>query len=375
MNYRPLGQTGIQVSEIALGTMTWGQRAIGEREAHEQLDYAVAQGVNLVDTAEMYPMPPSPKTWGRSDEILGSWIAQSGKRDKIVLATKMMGRTSHFTEVREPPIKADARNIEEALTGSLRRLQTDYIDLFQLHWPDRKTHFFGQQDFNYEPKRDSGAGMAETLEALDKQLKAGRIRAIGLGNETPYGLCRFLNLAEQKNLPRVASIQNPYSLLNRLFEEGLAEQAYHGGVGLLAYSPIAGGALTGKYLRGRRPKGARLSNFKSSRFLTPKAEEATLQYVALAKRYDIDPAQMAIAFVLRQPFVASALIGASNLAQLRHNLWASEVTLSDDLLEGIREVHAKVPNPAPQISDRRGHKDDSVQATGRTSQGQGKARR
>ncbi len=346
MEYRPLGRTGLSVSTVGLGTMTWGNQNT-EAEGHEQMDYAVAQGVNFFDAAEMYPVPPREQTWGRTEEIIGTWFKKTGKRDDIVLATKITGRTENFPSVRGGQTKADQANIDQALADSLKRLQTDWVDLYQLHWPDRKTNFFGQRDYVYDPRHDGGTPIEETLEALDKQVKAGRIRAIGLSNETPFGLHKFLKLAEQKNLPRVASVQNPYSLLNRLYEIGLAELSIHEDAGLLAYSPIAAGVLTGKYLGGRRPKGSRLENATHSRFLNPRAEDATAKYVDIAQRYGLDPAQMAVAFTLRQPFLTSSLVGATSMAQLKNNIGAKDITLSAEVIDEIRQVHDQNPNPAP----------------------------
>ena len=349
MQYRPLGRTGLQVSAIALGTMTWGEQNT-EAQAHEQLDLALAAGVNLVDTAEMYPVPPKPETQGRTESIIGAWLRKTGRRHDIVLATKatgpsrMAGRPGH---VRGGRLLFTRENMFEAVDQSLRRLQTDHIDLYQLHWPDRSTNFFGQLGYTHVPD-EQPTPLEETLAALQELVQAGKLRHVAVSNETPWGLGRCLHLAETRGLPRVASIQNPYSLLNRTFEIGLAEISLREEVGLLAYSPLAFGMLTGKYLAGQRPEGARLTLFERfSRYNGENAERAAYEYVSLFRRHGIDPAQGALAFVTSRPFVTANIIGATTLEQLRSNLDSIDLTLPPEVLEGIEAIHRRIPNPAP----------------------------
>ncbi len=342
MKYRTLGDSGIRVSEICLGTMTFGQQN-SEEEGHAQLDLAFGQGVNFIDTAELYPIPPQGQTQGRTEEIIGSWLARRGRRQEVVIATKVCGAADWIPHIRSGRTRLDAANIEAACEASLRRLGTDYIDLYQTHWPDRKTNFFGR--LGYHPEADEEATpIEETVRALTRLVEQGKVRAIGVSNETPWGLCRYLH-AEGA---RVVSIQNPYSLLNRSYEVGLAEFAHRERVGLLAYSPLGFGVLTGKYLGGRRPPGSRLALFPEYRRYTgPAAQAATEKYVRLAREHGLDPAQMALAFVLSRPFLTSAVIGATTLEQLEHNLASAELTLSGEVLDGIEAIHAEHPNPSP----------------------------
>lgn len=350
MEYRKLGATDIDVSLIGLGTMTWGEQN-SERDAHEQIDYALAQGVTLIDAAEMYPVPPRPETQGRTESYIGTWLAKNpAKRDKIVLATKIAGpaRQPHNPRhIRGEGNQFDRANLVEAVDGSLRRLQTDYIDLYQLHWPDRSTMTFGRT--NYPWVDDSyTVPIEETLTALAELVKAGKIRHIGVSNETPWGVAQFLHAAEKLNLPKIVSIQNPYSLLNRTFEAGLSEFTHREGVGLLAYSPLAFGWLTGKYEGGARPAGARITLFERfARYSKPEAVAAASAYVALAKQHGITPTQMALAFINTRPFTTSNLVGATTLAQLTENIGSVDVTLSDDIIKDIEALHQKQPNPAP----------------------------
>ncbi|MGE8499772.1 MAG: NADP(H)-dependent aldo-keto reductase [Pseudomonas sp.] len=351
MNYRPLGNSGIQVSVIGLGTMTWGHQN-SEADAHQQLDYALSQGVNLVDTAEMYPTPTRGDTWGSTERFIGSWLAKSKRRQDIVLASKAVGpaRTPSQNHIRGGQSHHDAKNLRAALQGSLDRLQTDYLDLYQLHWPDRATNFFGLRDYPWV-EDDESVAIEETLGVLADLVKEGLIRHIGVSNETPWGVAQFLKASENLGLPRIVSIQNPYSLLNRLYEGGLAEFSHREGVGLLAYSPIAFGVLSGKYLDGAQPEGARLSAGSAygrfARYATPEAESAVRAYVELARSRDLSPAQLALAFVASRPFVTSALSGATSLAQLQENLGSLELQLDDELLTALNAIHARLPNPAP----------------------------
>ncbi|MDR5868525.1 NADP(H)-dependent aldo-keto reductase [Halomonas koreensis] len=343
MQTRPLGRTGLEVSRLCLGTMTFGEQNT-EAEAHEQLDRATAFGINFIDTAEMYPVPPRAATQGRTEAYVGSWLRARGARDDIILATKATG--PGLEHIRGGP-RLTRDQLFRAVDDSLARLQTDYIDLYQLHWPDRSTNFFGR--LGYCPDEDEQATpLEESLSALQELVQAGKIRAVGLSNETPWGVMRALQLAEAWGLPRVASIQNPYSLLNRSFEVGLAEIAHREDVGLLAYSPLAFGTLSGKYLDGARPEGARLTLFERfQRYSGPLADEAIHAYVDIARRHDLDPARMALAFVNSRPFLTSNIIGATTLEQLESNLASESLRLPDEVLEAIEAVHRRYPNPCP----------------------------
>lgn len=346
MEYRQLGRTDLKVSAICLGTMTWGEQNT-EADGHEQMDYAVGQGINFFDTAEMYAVPPRAETFGRTEEIIGTWFAARGGRDRIILATKVVGPGPRFPYIRGGSPRLDRKNMTEALEGSLKRLQTDYVDLYQLHWPDRSTNIFGQLGYNHAAE-SAMTPPEETLEVLDDFVRAGKVRTVGLSNETPWGTMRFLNAAERRGLPRMVSIQNPYSLLNRSFEIGLAECAIREQCGLLAYSPLGGGSLSGKYLEGARPAGARLTLFPHfDRYAKPKGGEATARYVDLAGRSGLDPSQMALAFVTSRPFVTSNIIGATGMDQLRSNIASAALSLSEDVVAEIEAIHAENPNPCP----------------------------
>ncbi len=349
MNRRPLGRTGLQVSEIALGTMTWGEQNT-EQEAHAQLDFALAAGINLIDAAEMYPVPPKPETQGLTERYIGTWLKRSGKRHDVVLATKATGparsavRPSH---VRDGNLLFNRANLFQAVDLSLQRLQTDYIDLYQLHWPDRSTNMFGQLGYRHVADEDT-TPIEETLAALQALVQAGKIRHIGVSNETPWGFARFLHLAGQSGLPRVASIQNPYSLVNRTFEIGLAEIAIREQAGLLAYSPLAFGVLTGKYLDGQRPAGARLTLFdRFTRYGSANTQQAAAAYVQLFREHGIDPAQGALAFVTSRDFVTANIIGATSITQLQSNIASASLQLSAEVREAIEAIHQRWPNPAP----------------------------
>lgn len=346
MDYRPLGRTGLRVSAICLGTMTWGTQNT-EAEAHEQLDCALDRGVNFLDTAEMYPTPYSDAARGRTEEIIGTWLADRGTRDKVVLATKALGPGRNFANVRGGPRFTKAQ-LAQAVDESLRRLRTDYIDLYQLHWPERPANYFGKLGFDIPEDGRDWTPLEETLAALDDLVKAGKIRHVGLSNETPWGTMRFLELAEQGQGPRMASIQNPYSLLNRSFEAGLGEIAVREDCGLLAYAPLGAGTLTGKYLHGAQPEGARLTLYpQNSRYRTPQGEKAVAAYLDIARRHGLDPAQMAIAYVLARPFTTAAIIGATKMVQLRNNIAAMDLRLSDEVLGEIESVHKVYTYPCP----------------------------
>jgi aryl-alcohol dehydrogenase-like predicted oxidoreductase len=348
MRYRKLGNTDIDVSLICLGTMTWGEQNT-EAEAHQQMDYAVSQGVNFFDTAELYAIPPRAETYGLTERYIGSWLQKTGKRQDIILASKVAGPAEGWLpHIRnEAARRLDRANIQAAVDASLQRLQTDYIDLYQLHWPDRKTNFFGQLGYQHQPD-DSFVPVEETLQALQEQVQAGKIRHIGLSNETPWGVMKFAQLADQMNLPRVLSVQNPYSLLNRSFEVGLAEVAMREQVGLLAYSPLGFGVLSGKYLNGAKPDGARITRWPEySRYTNPQAQAATAAYVALAQQHGLDPAQMALAYVNSRDFLTANIIGATHMDQLQSNIASADIELSDEVLEGIEQIHRQHPNPSP----------------------------
>lgn len=344
MELRKLGQTDLQVTKICLGTMTWGEQNT-EAEAHEQMDYALERGINFFDTAEMYPVPPIAKTQGLTEQYIGTWFAKSGHRDKVILATKI-GSTG--LDYIRPDANLRADQIIEAVEGSLKRLQTDYIDLYQLHWPSRATNYFGQLGYTQPADNNKDVPIEETLRALDKLIASGKIRSIGLSNETPWGVAEFLRCSREFGLARVASIQNPYNLLNRAFEVGLAEFAHREDVGLLAYSPLGMGMLTGKYRNGAKPEGARLSKFtRFQRYMSELAESTTELYLQIADKHGLDAGQMALAYVNDRPFTTSNIIGATSKEQLKINIDSADVSLSEEVLAEIEAVHSVQPNPCP----------------------------
>lgn len=346
MIYRPLGKTDIQVSALALGSMTWGEQN-SEAEAFGQIRRAQAAGINFIDTAEMYPVPPKAETSGATETIIGNYFKHRGGRSDWIIASKAAAPGNGISHIRNGRNHFDRDNLVAAVEGSLKRLQTDYIDLYQLHWPDRQTNFFGQLGYQHEPDAHI-TPIEETLEALDELVRSGKIRHIGLSNETPWGVSRFLHLAATRGWPRVVSIQNPYNLLNRTFEVGLAEIAIREQVGLLAYSPLAFGLLSGKYENGARPANARLTLYERfQRYNSPQARRAASAYIALAREHGVEPAQLALAYVTQQPFVTSNIIGATSLEQLESNLASIELKLSDELLAAIERIHTEQPNPAP----------------------------
>ncbi|WP_341581422.1 NADP(H)-dependent aldo-keto reductase [Marinobacter metalliresistant] len=345
MQTRKLGKTDIDVTLICLGTMTWGEQNT-EQEAFEQLDYAVAEGINFIDAAEMYPVPPRAGTQGLTETYLGNWLARRGRRDDLVIASKVAGPGNGLTYLRNGP-RLTRNHIIEACDASLKRLQTDYIDLYQVHWPDRSTNFFGRLGYEHNPD-EQFTPIEETLEALDELVKAGKIRHVGLSNETPWGTMEYLRLARERGWPRVASIQNPYNLLNRSFEVGMAEIAHREQAGLLAYSPLAFGMLSGKYLGGKWPEKARMTLYERfSRYTSDRGMEATRAYVELARQHGLSPVQMALAYVSSRSFVTSNIIGATSMEQLRENIGSTRITLSSELQEAIEAIHQEFTYPCP----------------------------
>ena len=345
MKYTTLPNTDIQVSKICLGTMTFGQQNT-EAEGHAQMDYALEQGVNFFDTAEMYSVPARQETYGSTERILGTWFQKTGNRDKVVLASKIAGPNPNFTYMREKNDFSPA-SIQYALDKSLERLQTDYIDLYQLHWPERKTNFFGQRGFKVQDDawEDNIHAVLETLNGFIQQ---GKIKHIGLSNEIPWGIMRFLEESKYHNLPRIKTIQNPYSLLNRLYENGSAEIGIRENVGLLAYSPMAFGVLSGKFLTGEAHPNARINLFPQfSRYNSEQSAAATRLYHEIAQQNGLTLTQLALAFIEQQPFVTSTIIGATTMEQLKENIDTINVTLSEELLQAIDGVQAKIPDPAP----------------------------
>jgi aryl-alcohol dehydrogenase-like predicted oxidoreductase len=346
MKYNTLGRTELSVSEICLGTMTWGSQN-SEAEAHEQMDYALEKGVNFFDTAELYPTTPvKAETHGRTEELIGTWLKKGGKRKDIVLATKIAGGGRPHIRDGQPITPS---TIVEAVEASLTRLQTDYIDLYQIHWPNRGHYHFRSSwtyDASGQDTTEAVDGIAEKLEALDKLVKAGKIRAIGLSNETAWGTMQYVRIAEEKGLPRVASIQNEYNLLYRTFDLDLAEVAHHENVGLLSYSPLAAGLLSGKYVGGARPDGSRGTiNRDLGGRLQPLQEPAVKAYLDVAKKHDLDPSQMALAFCLTRPFMASVIIGATTMEQLNTDIASADITLSDAVMADIAAVYRQYPMP------------------------------
>ncbi|MBC9795411.1 NADP(H)-dependent aldo-keto reductase [Sinomicrobium weinanense] len=344
MKYTTLPGTDLKVSKICLGTMTWGEQNT-EAEGHEQMDYALEQGVNFFDTAELYSVPARKETYGSTEKIIGSWFKKTGNRDKIILASKIAGPGYSNKHIRQTGFSKDA--IHEAVDGSLERLQTDYIDLYQLHWPERNANFFGQKGYEHDENEQWQDNFAEILETLNDLIRQGKIRHIGVSNETPYGVMRFLEESRKNSLPKMVTVQNPYSLLNRLYETGLAEISMRENVGLLPYSPLAFGVLSGKYLSGK-PENARITLFPNfSRYSGKQASEATRKYYDLAGKNGLSLAQMALAFVNQQPFVTSNIIGATTMEQLKENIDSIDVELSGEVLKEINNIHKQIPNPAP----------------------------
>lgn len=345
MKYTTLPNTDIKVSKICLGTMTFGQQNT-EADGHAQMDYALDHGVNFFDTAEMYSVPARQETYGSTEKIIGTWFKKTGKREEIVLASKIAGPNPNFTYMREKNDFSPA-SIKFALDQSLQRLQTDYIDLYQLHWPERKANFFGQRGFKVQDDAWED-NIHSVLETLDGFIKEGKINHIGLSNETSWGIMRFLEESKNFNLPRIKTVQNPYSLLNRQFEVGSAEVCIRENVGLFAYSPMAFGVLSGKFLTGESHPNARIKLFPQfSRYNSAQCTEATRLYQEVANKNGLSLTELALAFIEQQPFVTSTIIGATTVEQLKENIDTIKVSLSEEILKEIDAVHAVIPDPAP----------------------------
>lgn len=347
MEYRPLGASELKVSQICLGTMTYGTQT-SEKEAHDQLDLATELGINFIDTAELYPAPASAETWTSSERYIGNWLKHQA-RDRLILATKVVGPAPRkwIGYIRDGPQLSPVQ-IEQALNDSLRRLGTDYIDLYQIHWPARNTNYFGKPGYVYGVDKHDNP-IEETLETLAKLVDSGKVRTIGVSNETPWGLHKYLSVSSSSCTPSIVSVQNPYCLLNRSFEIGMAEFSHRSNIGLLAYSPLAGGALSGKYLNEQQPANARLTLYKNYfyRYTTQASVAAVRQYVEVAHEHNIDPASMALAFVNQQPFVTSTIVGATSLQQLQENIDSVHTQLDDSVLRAIDKIHIANPNPCP----------------------------
>jgi aryl-alcohol dehydrogenase-like predicted oxidoreductase len=347
MEYRELGLTGVKISALCLGTMTFGEQNT-ETDGHAQMDYAVDCGINIFDAAEIYPIPPKPETQGRTEAIIGTWFAARKTRDKIMIATKVAGRSTKIDWLRRDGAlsRQSPAQIMEAVEASLARLKTDYIDLYQLHWPDRPMRIFEGLDYVHLPGESHP--IHEILGTLGKLVAGGKVRFVGLSNETPWGTMTFLKLAEQHGLPRPVSIQNAFNLVNRAFETGLSEIFYREQVSLLAYSPLGQGYLAGKYEGGALPPHSRKTLFdRLGRYEKANGPRAISAYVALAKKHGLDPAQMAIAFTTSRPFVTSTIIGATTMEQLKTDIAAADLKLSDEVLEDIEQIHLDYPNPCP----------------------------
>ena len=345
MKFKKLGTTDINVSLICLGTMTWGTQN-SEKDAFEQMDYSLDQGVNFFDTAEIYSVPPTPESYGKTEKMIGNWFKKRKNREKIILASKVAGHGCEW--IRGGGNNFTEKKIGEAIDESLKRLKTDYIDLYQLHWPERNTNYFGTRDYKHDENESDWNNFETILQALDKYIKSGKIRYVGMSNETPYGLSRYLELSKNKNLPRMMSVQNPYSLVNRTYEVGMSEISIREKCGLLVYYPLAAGALSGKYRNGEMPKNTRMSLFKGwERHLNPLAMKAYDEYYKLSKECKITMVQLAQAFVNSRPFVTSNIIGATTMDQLRENIKSVDIELTGEMMDRINLIHNNNPNPSP----------------------------
>ena len=345
MNYRKLGNTELDVSAICLGTMTWGEQN-NQKEAFEQMDYAIDHGINFFDTAELYAIPPNKKTYGKTEEIIGNWFEQKNNREKIILATKISGPGPSW--IRGGGLQYTKENIEKSVNDSLKRLKTDFIDLFQLHWPERNTNYFGKLGYEHKEEKKWN-DFKSILEILKKIIDQGKIRYIGLSNETAWGLSKFLEISKSFNLPKMMSVQNPYNLLNRTYEVGLAEISIREKSGLLAYSPLAFGFLSGKYRNNNLPDKSRMKLFGEffSRYKSDNSIKAIEDYYKIAKKYNLSLAQMSLAFINSRTFVTSNIIGATTMKQLKENLASINIKLNKEIIEEINSIHKNIPNPAP----------------------------
>jgi aryl-alcohol dehydrogenase-like predicted oxidoreductase len=345
MKYKKLGTTDLDVSLICLGTMTWGTQN-SEKDAFEQMDYSVSKGINFFDTAELYSVPPTAESYGKTEKMIGNWFEKRKNREKVILASKIAGPRCDW--IRGGKNSYNEKNLGEAIDGSLKRLKTDYIDLYQLHWPERSTNCFGLREFNINEEEKEWNSFESILQALEKYIKIGKIRYIGISNETPYGLSKYLELSKSKNLPRIMSIQNPYSLVNRTYEIGMSEISIRDKCGLLVYYPLAAGALSGKYRDGQMPKNSRMALFKGwERMINPLAMKAYDEYYKLAKDNDMTMVQLAQSFVNSRPFVTSNIIGATTMEQLKENIDSINIELTDEIMEKINLIHNNNPNPSP----------------------------
>ena len=346
MNYKKLGNTDLNVSTICLGTMTWGEQN-SEKEGFEQMDFALSQGVNFWDTAEIYSIPMREETYGETEKIIGNWFQKTKKRNDVVLATKVCGNTSN-KYIRGGGNSFGKKKITEALDESLRRLKTDYIDLYQLHWPERSTNFFGDYGYEHDENDKDWTPFEEILESLKKFVEQGKIRYVGLSNETAWGLSKFLELSKMKGLPKMMSVQNPYNLLNRTYEVGLAEISIREQSGLLAYSPLAFGYLTGKYRNNKLPAKSRMQLFKNfNRYKNENGQKAIDEYYKISKKYNLDFTQMSLKFCEIQHFTTSVIIGATTMEQLKTNIESVNVNLNSDIINDINKIQQKYPNPCP----------------------------
>ena len=345
MKYTTLPNTDIKVSKICLGSMTWGNQNT-EAEGHLQLDYAIDQGVNFIDTAEMYPVPAAKETQGATSKVIGTWLKKTGNRDKVILASKIAGNGDYTAHIRTTGFSK--QSIKDAVDNELERLQTDYIDLFQLHWPERETNTFGVRDYKHNQNDEWEDNFKEVLESLDAVIKEGKIRNIGLSNEKAWGAMRYLEESKLNNLPRPVTVQNAYSLLNRVYEGDMAEVSMRENIGLLVYSPMAFGVLSGKYIKNTAGENSRLKLFpRFARYSSEQATKATQKYLELAEANNMSLAQMSLAFVNQREFVTSNIIGATNLEQLKENIDSVNLYLNDEVLDNIDEIHNVIPNPAP----------------------------
>ena len=345
MKFKKLGNTDLDVSLICLGTMTWGTQN-SEEDAFEQMDYSISKGINFFDTAEIYSVPPTSESYGKTEVMIGNWLEKRKNRDKIILASKVAGPGCDW--IRGGGNNFDEKKITEAIDGSLKRLKTDYIDLYQLHWPERSTNFFGRRDYLYNNEEGDWNSFESILEALKKFIKSGKIRYIGMSNETPYGMSRYLEVSKNKGAPRMMSVQNPYNLVNRTYEIGMSEISIREKCGLLVYYPLAAGALSGKYQDGKMPKDSRMALFKGwERHLNPLAMKAYEKYSKVAKDFNLTMVQLAQAFVNSRPFVTSNIIGATTMDQLKENVESINIEFTDEMMDRVNEIHNNNPNPSP----------------------------